>query len=105
MEGQGAGQCGPCVHGLADLAATLRQLAFHPSSLRGGVDSIPPLCDLVEGRGACGHPDGVARFVRSSLRVFADHAALHAQRGSCPPTAPFLPVPSSAPRATPVSPR
>ena len=99
MEGQGAGQCGPCVNGLADLALSLKQLAYRPASLRGGVDSIPPLCDLVERRGACGHPDGVARFVRSSLRVFADHATLHARRGSCPQTAPFLPVPASSPRA------
>ena len=99
MEGQGAGQCGPCVNGLADLAVSLRQLAHRPSSLRGGVASIPPLCDLVERRGACGHPDGVARFVRSALRVFGDHAAVHARRGSCPPTAPFLPVPAPSPGA------
>jgi NADH:ubiquinone oxidoreductase subunit F (NADH-binding) len=96
MAGQGAGQCGPCVNGLADLARSLKQLAFRPESLRGGVDSIAPLCDLVDGRGACGHPDGVARFVRSSLRVFADHAILHARQGSCSPTAPFLPVPAPA---------
>ena len=28
MEGQGAGQCGPCVHGLAELAETMDRLAY-----------------------------------------------------------------------------
>ncbi len=98
MEGQGAGQCGPCVNGLAHLALALRQLAHQPNRLRGGVSSIPALCDLIEGRGACRHPDGVARFVRTGLRVFADHAAAHVQRGPCPANGPILPVPQSDPR-------
>jgi hypothetical protein len=36
----------------------------------------------------------VARFVRSALSVFADHAGLHLQRGPCPTTQwPVLPLP------------
>jgi hypothetical protein len=42
----------------------------------------------------------VARFVRSGLEVFADHAALHASRGPCAPSVPFLPVPTEAPRGS-----
>jgi len=95
LEGQGAGQCGPCVNGLAALANSLELLAHRPASLRGGLPIISRLCGLVEGRGACHHPDGAARFVRSALRVFADHAAVHLQRGPCPPSAPFLPTPPS----------
>ncbi len=94
LEGQGAGQCGPCVNGLALLATAMNQLAFRPKSLRGGLSAIPTLCGLVEGRGACRHPDGVARFIRSALQVFSDHAAAHIQRGICQSTAaPFLPLP------------
>ena len=93
MEGQGAGQCGPCVHGLAELADNMDRLAFGG---RGGprVDSILEICTLVEGRGACRHPDGVARFVRSGLGVFADEIASHQRRGPCPRTraARLLPV-------------
>jgi NADH:ubiquinone oxidoreductase subunit F (NADH-binding) len=96
MEGEGAGQCGPCVNGLDVLATQLELLAHRPHSLRGGTSAFPTLCGLVEGRGACHHPDGVARFVRTALGVFADHAALHLQRGPCQTTRPFLPAPATA---------
>ena len=95
LEGEGAGQCGPCVNGLDGLATAMEQLAYRPNSLRGGVSGLPALCGLVEGRGACRHPDGVARFVRSGLDVFADHASLHLSRGPCREARPFLPVPST----------
>ncbi len=89
-----AGQCGPCVNGLDALATTMDLLAVQPGSLRGGISTVPSLCGLIEGRGACRHPDGVARFVRTALRVFGEHAALHLRRGPCHTTAPpFLVVP------------
>lgn len=67
LAGESAGQCGPCVHGLAAIAGALEQLAQ-------GKDTRPRLrrwLDHVEGRGACRHPDGAARLVRSALDVFA----------------------------------
>ncbi len=95
MDGQKAGQCGPCIYGLDGVARGLEQLAYQPRSLRGGVGSILQVCDLMEGRGACGHPDGVARFVRAALRVFEGHAQHHLQRGPCHSgTHPFLPLPA-----------
>jgi len=96
MEGEGAGQCGPCVNGLDVLATSVEHLAYRPQSLRGGVAALPTLCGLVEGRGACRHPDGVARFVRTAVDVFADHAELHLRRGPCQSTRPFLSVPAPA---------
>jgi NADH:ubiquinone oxidoreductase subunit F (NADH-binding) len=82
MEGQGAGQCGPCVHGLADLADSMERLAYRsPYGLN--TDRILEVCNLVEGRGACRHPDGVARLVRTGLGVFADEVAAHQRRGAC----------------------
>ncbi len=95
LESQAAGQCGPCVNGLAGLAHSMERLAFHPSSLRGGPSPILAHCDLIEGRGACRHPDGVTRFVRSALRVFSDHVASHLHRGPCRgQIGPFLPIPT-----------
>jgi NADH:ubiquinone oxidoreductase subunit F (NADH-binding) len=94
MEVQGAGQCGPCVDGLAELADTLERLAYGQHSAPG-VERILEICDLVDGRGACRHPDGVARFVRTALNVFAEEVALHRHRGPCPQT--------SAPRLLPVA--
>ncbi len=96
LQGEGAGQCGPCVNGLDVLAHTMELLAFQPASLHGGTAAIPTLCGLVEGRGACAHPDGVARFARSAVTVFGGHADLHLRRGPCHSNArPFLPVPRS----------
>ena len=71
MEGQGAGQCGPCVHGLAELAGTWSGSAYGGRGGARALDRILEICNLVEGRGACRHPDGVARFVRTGLEVFA----------------------------------
>jgi len=82
LAGESAGQCGPCVHGLAAIARTLADVADG----RGGPEAGGRLgrwAELVTRRGACAHPDGVARFVASALRVFADEFADHAHYGRC----------------------
>jgi len=76
---ESAGQCGPCVNGLGALAGALETLAA------GHADSRPDALrwlEQVRGRGACRHPDGAARFVESSLEVFAGEVELHLQ-GRC----------------------
>jgi NADH:ubiquinone oxidoreductase subunit F (NADH-binding) len=99
LEGEGAGQCGPCANGLDVLANAMEQLAIQPSALRNGVSAIPMMCSLVEGRGACRHPDGVARFVRTALCVFESHITLHLKRGPCHTTGQaFLPLPPAGRR-------
>jgi NADH:ubiquinone oxidoreductase subunit F (NADH-binding) len=96
MQRQGAGQCGPCVHGLADLAAHVEALAFDPAALRGDAARIEAVCRLIDGRGACRHPDGVSRLVRSALAVFRDEATQHLRHGPCRMVdrPGFLPIPA-----------
>ncbi len=94
-----SGQCGPCVHGLDALSSAVDQLAFE--RVAGGTATIPTLCNMIEGRGACAHPDGAVRFVRTALQVFEAHILLHRQRGPCSTTAPpFLAIPPTR-RTTP----
>ncbi len=79
---QSAGQCGPCVHGLDSIASSVEEIA-------GGVaqadatQRIARLATLVRRRGACGHPDGVARLVTSALDAFGPELADHARHGPC----------------------
>ena len=97
MDGQGAGQCGPCVNGLGELSAHLDALAFDRLSHRPHtLAAVLQLAALVEGRGACRHPDGVARFVRTACLVFSDEIAEHQRSGPCHTTTGrgFLPIPA-----------
>ncbi len=101
LEAQSAGQCGPCIHGVAGLAATLGALAWAPATLRRGPEELVELASLVEGRGACRHPDGVARFVTSACEVFADEVARHLRTGLCPLAAAPGTLPLPRPLARP----
>jgi NADH:ubiquinone oxidoreductase subunit F (NADH-binding) len=82
MAGQSAGQCGPCVFGLPALATDLEHLAVGrpDGSLIG---SILGHADAIEGRGACRHPDGVVRLVRSALGAFSYDVFEHAAGRPC----------------------
>jgi NADH:ubiquinone oxidoreductase subunit F (NADH-binding) len=82
MADQSASQCGPCVNGLASIADTLADVCEG----RGGRDAFSDIMrwsELVRGRGACAHPDGVSTFVTSALRVFATEFDDHAVHGAC----------------------
>ncbi len=88
---ESAGQCGPCVFGLPAIAGELGRVAAGRSA------SVPLLrrwLSQVDGRGACRHPDGAVRLIRSGLDVFAPELDLHAE-GWCSATDldPVLPVP------------
>jgi NADH:ubiquinone oxidoreductase subunit F (NADH-binding) len=94
---ESAGQCGPCLNGLPLIADTLAQLANHRSAPSARSD-LARWSKLVERRGACHHPDGTVRFLRSALTVFAKEVALH-EAGGCSAIsyAPFLPIPAATP--------
>ncbi len=77
LAGQSAGRCGPCLNGLPALADAFQQLV---DGRRG--PAVTDLVRFVEGRGACAHPDGTARLLRSTLDTFAGEVARHAH-GLC----------------------
>jgi NADH:ubiquinone oxidoreductase subunit F (NADH-binding) len=76
-----AGQCGPCVNGLAAVAEALAAVCHGNGG--PGLSWIDRWCDQIAGRGACAHPDGTASFVSSAIRVFANELADHARHGLC----------------------
>jgi NADH:ubiquinone oxidoreductase subunit F (NADH-binding) len=88
-----AGQCGPCVFGLPALADALADLAY-----QGGgraADQVAALVPLIEGRGACRHPDGATQLARSALTAFREDIWWHQERGPCYGVrhSPVLPIP------------
>jgi NADH:ubiquinone oxidoreductase subunit F (NADH-binding) len=75
---QSAGQCGPCRNGLPHLADTLAALAQPAHGPRRELAAeVARMTSIVAGRGACHHPDGTARFIRSALRAFGSEVELH----------------------------
>jgi len=81
---QTARQCGPCQFGLPRLADTFRQLATVPRAAAATraagprlVDEVHRLAALVDRRGACRHPDGTVRLLRSALSAFRHDVAGH----------------------------
>ena len=96
---ESAGQCGPCLNGLPRIAAALAEIAGGRARPQAVAD-VERWAGLVSGRGACHHPDGTVRFVRSALRTFAAEIDRH-KRGRCSAadTRPFLPVPQHTARS------
>jgi NADH:ubiquinone oxidoreductase subunit F (NADH-binding) len=82
MARESAGQCGPCVYGLAAIAEAVRRIAR-------GVGTDADLAGLwrwtgqVPGRGACHHPDGAVGMVASAMDTFADDLAHHVRSKRC----------------------
>ncbi|MGC8462521.1 MAG: NADH-ubiquinone oxidoreductase-F iron-sulfur binding region domain-containing protein [Acidimicrobiales bacterium] len=83
LAGESAGQCGPCLYGLADVAEALEALVAGTSSRRA-VRTLRRLLGEVRGKGACHHPDGAVAMVESFLDVFAAEVDAHARRRRCP---------------------
>jgi NADH:ubiquinone oxidoreductase subunit F (NADH-binding) len=81
LANESAGQCGPCVHGLAALASGLEEIAAGKTGDRR--IQLARWAQQVTARGACRHPDGAARFVNSALAVFEDELSLHLRTGRC----------------------
>jgi NADH:ubiquinone oxidoreductase subunit F (NADH-binding) len=94
LAGENAGQCGPCVNGLDAIAGAMAKLVR--GDRNGDAEkNLRRWLEMVKGRGACKHPDGAARFVESSLRVFGAEIERHRRSGPCAAVsnAPAFPLP------------
>jgi len=79
LAGESAKQCGPCSFGLPALAAELARLTAGRAAKR----ELLRTANQLPGRGACAHPDGAVRFLRSGLALLTEEAQLHGAYGSC----------------------
>jgi NADH:ubiquinone oxidoreductase subunit F (NADH-binding) len=79
---ESAGQCGPCVYGLRDIAEAMSRLAAGDADL-GDLHRIQRWSQQITGRGACHHPDGAIRNVQSALEVFAHDVGRHLTGNAC----------------------
>jgi NADH:ubiquinone oxidoreductase subunit F (NADH-binding) len=70
LAAESAGQCGPCRFGLPAIAQDLRAIVHGSPGAPDAHARLQRRLGTVDGRGACAHPDGSVRLVRSALRVF-----------------------------------
>jgi NADH:ubiquinone oxidoreductase subunit F (NADH-binding) len=77
-----AGQCGPCVNGLAAIAETMERVAVSQTG-PGDLERVRRWIEMVRGRGACHHPDGAVGQLASALTVFSDHLRAHLYGQRC----------------------
>ena len=83
MANESARQCGPCAFGLPALGEDLKHLSTASRDPLGAFKRLEERLGEIDGRGACRHPDGVVRFVRSALSVFEHDFNNHAHAQAC----------------------
>ena len=83
MANESARQCGPCAFGLPALAEDLQQLVLGGKDRQQSLDRLICRAAEIDGRGACKHPDGVVRMVRTALKVFEKDLANHINGAPC----------------------
>ena len=92
LAAESARQCGPCRFGLPALAADVAALV---AGRVAGLGAALTHARTVNGRGACAHPDGAARFVTSGLHQLHDENDLHVRGGCGRPVLGHLPLGAS----------
>ncbi len=83
MANESARQCGPCAFGLPAIADDLHHVAFATRDARAAAKRLEQRFAEIAGRGACRHPDGVIRFVRTALDTFRMDVTAHLTMGAC----------------------
>jgi NADH:ubiquinone oxidoreductase subunit F (NADH-binding) len=79
---ESAGQCGPCVYGLAAVADAMRKVSTLTGSTKD-LENLERWLGQITGRGACHHPDGAMQLLASAMHTFGDEMAFHVRTGRC----------------------
>jgi NADH:ubiquinone oxidoreductase subunit F (NADH-binding) len=85
MARESAGQCGPCVYGLAAIAEAMRRIARGVGT-ETDLDDLERWVGQVPGRGACHHPDGAVGLVSSAMHTFGEELVYHVRTRRCSAT-------------------
>jgi NADH:ubiquinone oxidoreductase subunit F (NADH-binding) len=89
----GARQCGPCMFGLPAIAEDMTALG---AGDRGALDRLRRRLPVINGRGACSHPDGAVALAASALSALTTqqpgHLGRHLTAGGCPAPAAIVPL-------------
>ncbi|MBN9107473.1 MAG: SLBB domain-containing protein [Pseudonocardia sp.] len=80
---ESARQCGPCRFGLPAMAGDLTEIVDGRPDASAAYARLTERLGVVDGRGACSHPDGAVRLVASALHVFAEDVAMHLRGLPC----------------------
>ncbi|ODU01372.1 MAG: NADH dehydrogenase [Pseudonocardia sp. SCN 72-86] len=80
---ESARQCGPCRFGLPAIAGDLTEIVDGHAGASAAYARLTERLGIVDGRGACSHPDGAVRLVASALHVFAEDVAMHLRGLPC----------------------
>jgi NADH:ubiquinone oxidoreductase subunit F (NADH-binding) len=94
LASQNARQCGPCFNGLPAIADDLARITWGRDT--AALDRLRFRMGMVNGRGACAHPDGVIKLVGTALRAFDGCVRSHLAGRFCAGLyrPPMLPVPA-----------
>ena len=95
LAGESAAQCGPCMFGLPAIADDLDRLVVGARDAPDALRCLRGRLPVIEGRGACAHPDGAVRLAASALVAFEPDVRAHATGHPCAGTRrrPQLPLP------------
>jgi NADH:ubiquinone oxidoreductase subunit F (NADH-binding) len=83
MANESSRQCGPCAFGLPALAEDLAAIVAGSPGGPAVLTRLRERCAVIDGRGACRHPDGVIRLVESALTVFGGDIESHVRGVPC----------------------
>ena len=83
MANESSRQCGPCAFGLPALADDLDTLVTGSRDAVAVLGRLRERCAVIDGRGACRHPDGVVRLVESTLKAFTSDIERHVHGAPC----------------------